>query len=181
MIPVFVGTHAKFAAVEPVFEKCLRANTASEVDIVWMRPEVGYPEGGCTGFTMARYAVPEMARRLGYTYGVYLDVDMLVLGDIAELAGYYRKGRWVCLEDGTDEVSVICASLRFPPMGSLTRDLYTELPRPTLTRIPRSWNVEDKAEAGMNLLHLTALDHQPWFHEHPDPDVRAIWEHWRDL
>lgn len=133
-------------------------------------------EAGCTGFTNTRFAVPELCREMGYEFGIYLDCDMIVLGDITELFQYARAGQWSVLEDGSNEVSVICASLKYPPKETLHMRHKGTLPRGyDRPVIPLCWNVEDRVEPKMKLLHFTGLDTQPWFYDHPDEQAVEIY------
>ena len=77
-IRVFVGTDGDFHQdAEKVIEYSIRTNTAEEVDLTFMRPGWKSPP---TGFTSHRYLVPSLCNYEGYA--IYLDVDMLVLGDL---------------------------------------------------------------------------------------------------
>ena len=70
MIPVFVGSDSNWGHVEPLMRASLLAHTDADVDITFMRPEsVGMQRAGCTGFTMTRFAVPELCRERGYKIG----------------------------------------------------------------------------------------------------------------
>ena len=123
-------------------------NTKADVSITHLYPEV---EEGCTGFSKVRWTIDR---------GIYLDCDMIVLGDIAELWSYRRSGKFVCMQDGSTEVAVI--------------DGVSKLPL-----IPREWNVEDRIEKGMKLLHFTDLKCQPWFYDHPNPEAVEIWKQYK--
>lgn len=178
MIPIFVASSPRFADVEWMTPFSIRENTDAEVDIYVIRPEDnGMQESGCTGFTNVRWVVAQICREMGFEYGIYLDVDMLVLGDIAELWEFRRPHKWVCLEDGSDEVSIIAADLHYPDKSVIHTRHKGTLPRGDhVPLIPSTWNVEDRVEPGMKLLHFTSLDHQPWFHDHFDEEAVAVYE-----
>ena len=160
-IPIYIGSSDRFADVEWLPEYSIRRNTQADVEIHIVRPNwYGMAESGCTGFSKVRHAVPEIARNMGHLHCIYLDVDMLVLGDISELWDYRANGRWVCLLDGTTEVSVID-----------TRSHAARYPR-----IPPAWNAEDQVFDGMKLLHFTDLSTQPWIADHPNRDAVEIYE-----
>ena len=179
MIGIFIASSSRFSSVEWMTPYSIQKNSSQDYPIHVIRPEsVGMEEHGCTGFTNVRYAVPELCREYGYDFGIYLDVDMLVLGDIVELAGYARRHKWVCLDDGSNEVSVICSTLKFPRKEKLHTFKKWELPRDFTPLIPKEWNVEDEIKPGMKLLHFTAMDHQPWFYEHPDHEVAKKYIDW---
>lgn len=181
MIPVFIASSARFASIEWMTEFSIRENTTSDVAIHIIRPdEIGTREHGCTGFTNLRYAVPQLCREYGYEFGIYLDCDMLVLGDIAELYSYGEKRKWVCLQDGSNEVSVVSCFLQYPDKSRLCEMKKHQFNRgEDVRRIPLEWNSEDKVTPGMKLLHFTSLDSQPWFYDHPDKEAVAIYEDYR--
>ena len=180
MIGIFIASSNRFEDVEWMTPYSIQQNASRDFPIHVIRPEsVGMVEHGCTGFTNVRWAVPELCREYGYDFGIYLDVDMLVLGDIAELAGYATRYKWVCLADGSNEVSVICATLRYPPKETLHTRHKGTLPRGAyLPKIPMEWNVEDEIKSGMKLLHFTSLDQQPWFHTHSNHEVARKYIDW---
>jgi len=134
--------------------------------------ENGLKPTGCTGFSMYRYAIPELCGYQGFA--IYLDVDMLLVSDIAELWDYRESGKWVSLVDGSTEVMVIDCAVRnnIPPIPDLMR-LHKSQVRPQLTpRIPLEWNCEDRAPEGAKLIHFTDLKRQPWFT--PDRSDSAV-------
>jgi hypothetical protein len=142
-----------------------------------VRPSaLGMPEEGCTGFTMLRYAVPQWCRERGYDGAIYLDVDMLVLGDVAELEQYLVPGMWATLKDGSTEVSVISADVSMPEYRDLRRAHRHHLEPVWSPTIPLEWNCEDCYPEGAKLVHFTNLDTQPWWYDHPDPDCVALYE-----
>lgn len=180
MLPVqiFIGSSDRFRDVEPAIEKSIRQNSSVPVDIKFIRPENGIQPTGCTGFTNLRYCVPEFN---GYSgFAIYLDVDMIVLGDIAELYEYREAGKWVIVEDGSDEVAIIsCGTHRNMPKAFEIHNYHkSELQnRCNIKRgIPKAWNCEDKVLPDMKLLHLTDLKCQPWAEnpEYPHPCPEAV-------
>lgn len=167
-IPVFIASSERFQEVEWLTEFSIRENTTSDVDIRIVRPDwYGMQESGCTGFTNVRWAIPQLCRELGYEFGIYLDVDMLVLGDIAELWAYRQSGKRVVLEDGSDEVSICCATLQYPEKTFIHTRHKGTFPRGyDVPSIPLTWNSEDAICDGAKLVHYTSLKHQPWFYDH---------------
>lgn len=167
-IPVFIASSNRFEEVEWLTEFSIRENTSADVDIRIVRPEwYGMQESGCTGFTNVRWTIPQLCRELEYEFGIYLDVDMLVLGDIAELWSYRKQGKRVVLEDGSDEVSVCCATLQYPDKAFVHTRHKGTFPRGyDIAVIPDEWNCEDAIKPGAKLIHYTSLDHQPWFYNH---------------
>jgi len=182
VIPVFIASSDRFADVEWMTKFSIEQNTNADVKIYIVRPQwFGMQESGCTGFTNVRYAVPQLCRLLGHEFGIYLNCDMLVIGDIAELYLHRRYGKWVCLEDGSNEVSVICSSINFPDKSVLHTRHKGTLPRGYLyPEIPLEWNCEDEIKPFMKLLHFTDLKSQPWFYDHPNAEAVALYESYRD-
>ncbi len=156
-IPIYIGISDKFEIARGLTENSILANTSTAVDIKYIKPD---PPMGCTGFTNARYTIK---------HGIYLDVDMIVLGDIAELWNYKKKGRFVCMVDGSSEVAVI-------DCDHLCIDKYHEHLLPKSCDIPMIWNIEDKVTIDIKLLHFTKIDTQPWFNQHPDQLAIELYE-----
>lgn len=179
MIRVFIGTSERFKHVEHIARDSILANTTADVDIRLISPErLNAKPSGCTGFTNLRYAVPELAGYEGYA--IYLDVDMIVLGDIAELYEYRQEGAWVRMYDGASEVSVIdCAAHNYlPKLDKLHLYWKNKLHGSVnaINAIPPEWNVKDCVKDAMKLLHFTSLKHQPWVAEHPCPEAVEIYQ-----
>ena len=180
MIPIYIASHEKFAAVEPAIIRSIEENTSSPVHIQVIRPDyIGMGPTGCTGFTNVRFVIPELLRRDGYEYGIYFDVDMIILGDVAELYEYKKPGKYVCMVDGSTEVAVVSAEINMPTKNEIfyanKQVLFDKLP---LSKdIPSEWNVEDRLEAGAKLIHFTDLKCQPWFYDnHPCLEAVQLWE-----
>jgi lipopolysaccharide biosynthesis glycosyltransferase len=174
MIRVFVGTDGNIHSdAEKVLAHSIKKNTTEEnVHIIFMRP--GW-QNGATGFTAHRYMIPEICDYQGFA--IYLDVDMLVLGDIKDLWAQRKPGKW-CITPGAgvDDVSVIdCRYFSDLPTeeelrgqkGFQTKQQCRKRigDRYSVT-IPPSWNVKDSVDSDTNLIHYTDLDTQPW---HPLP------------
>ena len=160
MIPVYIGISERFREMEGMTANSILRNTNADVQITHLYPD---KEEGCTGFTNVRYNIKK---------GIYLDVDMIVLGDIAELWAYHQPGKFVCLQDGSTEVSVIdcdhtCSNKREHHL----------LPLEPI--IPIEWNIKDEVIHGMKLLHFTNLATQPWFFDHPNKEALKIYDEYK--
>lgn len=158
----------RFDPVKGMTERSILRNTNSDVHIIHLYPR---KEEGCTGFTNVRYTIET---------GIYLDPDMLVLGDIAELWEYRVNGKYACIEDGSTEVGVILNCHH----KCTKKKEEGKLPKKAI--IPKSWNVEDfyyfpdePLPKDMNLFHFTALDQQPWFYDHPNSEAKALYEEYK--
>ncbi len=116
MIRVFVGTDELQKDAERVLEYSIRKNTTEDVNLTFMRPGWKTPP---TGFASHRYLIPKLCNYRGYA--IYLDSDMLVLGDLSELWDYQTKDKWcvtkrIGKQGIRDEVSVIdCSAFRDLP------------------------------------------------------------------
>jgi len=177
MIQIYIGSAREWRKVEPVLEHSIRKHASAAIEIHWMRPgENGLHRNGCTGFTMFRYCVPELANHNGWA--IYLDVDMLLLADIAELFSYRAPGVFATLTDGSSEVMVIDCSVR---LGLTRRDFCMrkkwEITHmiPVQPMIPLDWNSEEVLLPETKLLHFTDLDRQPWDHESRDDPAAQKW------
>ena len=181
MIRVFVGTHKLHEDAEKVLEYSIRTNTKEDVDLTFMRPGWETPP---TGFSSHRYLIPKLCKFKGYA--IYLDVDMLVLGDLSELLNYKQPGKWVIGKtDRTsrkainrDEVAVIdcsAAKRELPEEKLLKTRQGKEIAKQVLIKgghyatgfQERVWNARILTPEA-KLIHYTNLRTQPW---HPDPTI----------
>jgi len=147
-------------------ERSILRNTKHPVDIAHLYPSA---ESGCTGFSDVRYQIGK---------GIYLDVDMIVLGDIAELWSYHKPEKFVCMQDGSTEVAVIDCVHK-------CRNKREQHLLPKDCSIPDEWNVEDykyhngSLPENIKLLHFTDLKTQPWFYDHPNAEAVSIYEDYK--
>lgn len=172
MIPIYIGISERFRFLEGMTSQSILDNTNADVEIIHLYPEI---ESGCTGFSDVRYTIKK---------GIYLDVDMVVLGDIKELWDYRKESYFVCLKDGQTEVSVI-------DCNHSCRNKNEQHKLPKKNDIPMEWNVTDAwRESGKviyrqgvpentKLFHFTALQSQPWFHDHPNKEAVKLYEHYK--
>jgi hypothetical protein len=85
---IFIGTDATQVVAQQVLEYSIRAHASIAVEIVPLRDlPVRVPKDASnqprTGFTFYRFMIPQLCEHRGRA--LYLDPDMLVLGDVAEL------------------------------------------------------------------------------------------------
>jgi len=178
MLKVFVGSSPRWDEHEAILGYSIRKHASISVEVIFMRSEyLGLSDSGCTGFSNLRYAVPELCNHKGMA--IYLDADMLVLADIAELAEYYTPEKWTVMQDGSDEVAVIDCTLKPPPITTFDEFNKSQLRAQIQARInptiPPEWNVEDTWRPGAKLLHFTNLHFVedcwrrgvPWYSNHP--------------
>jgi lipopolysaccharide biosynthesis glycosyltransferase len=143
-----------------------------------------------TPFTMFRYAVPELAGHKGFA--IYLDADMLVLDDIAELWAYRKVSTWASCDSYkgllADYVSVIdCSAFKHLRIKDLKEGKYTKFNIQEFTKpepiIPDHWNRLDKYEEPTSLIHYTQMITQPWrpwadvldYKPHPNSKAVEFW------
>lgn len=147
-----------------------------------------------TDFSCFRFAIPELCGFDGKA--IYLDADMLVLGDIAELASLSLNRPWLCRSGMTDVSVIDCKAMRgllpsiaeMKPSGRITFDYVQMLTRcgaidPSL---PAEWNARDSADLWVpatKLLHYTTVPWQPWrpypcvtYYPHPLSSWVIRWE-----
>ena len=164
MTRVFIGSHKRFERCEPVIEWSIRKYASEPVEINFLRPEYyGCEDSGCTGFSRMRYEIPRICNYEGHA--IYLDVDMILQADIAELWDYRHSGFTAIMQDCSSEVMVVDCEAEFFNI---------------IRAIPEEWNVEDYAATQEDLktaklIHYTDLKYQPWFFEHPKPWLSKIW------
>jgi len=171
-------------------------NCSMPIDWTWMRakstdfwsgwkgqPDEPHPKWGwATPFTMFRYAIPELCGFKGRA--IYLDTDMVVFGDLAELWTQKTRRPWFCSSYKRTDVSVIdcerfeseVAKTNWPSLEKLKG--YLAVPAVVRlmlkqhdlieTGLEPQWNSCDRYDAGKTkLLHFTHMQSQPW---HPWPD-----------
>jgi len=210
-LPVFVGSGDASRIERGVLEYSLLRHSTQPYDLhvyngsegsvengadsVW-KPEVLAALRGrrfATEFSLFRYVIPELCNFHGRA--LYLDSDMICLGDIAELASLpLPDGAWFASVPGAYpeigperwalSVMVIdCARCRFDlqsifagiERGEYTYTEFSQMAPRFLARHPvpiaplsPSWNSFDTYNSETRLIHYTDLDRQPWkFKYHP--------------
>jgi lipopolysaccharide biosynthesis glycosyltransferase len=177
VIPVYVATGPQWAEHEPVLAYSILRHATQTVRIHFIDPtQHGMKKAGCTGFSHVRWAIPELA---GEGYAIYLDVDMLLLADIAALFAYRQPRKYVCLADGSTEVMVMDCSRKMYPKETLAdygkQHLHSRAAPWLVPTISLDWNSEDKITPTTKLLHFTDLNMQPWLgHDHKDADCMRV-------
>lgn len=219
VIRFFVGTCARSALADQALENSLNRHCSGPFEIHWMRegegifrdwkpipneklPDTAHrstrPFGNwATPFTMFRLAVPELCEFEGRA--IYLDSDMIVLGDPRELWEMEQSAPWKCTSVRRFEPALIdCAGFRpenWPSIAQMKRDSHVVyhqyrsrmrkmgLIDPSL---PPDWNCLDGEGlcSQTKLIHFTKLDTQPWtphpdrinYNYHPSPEAVDLWE-----
>ncbi len=200
MIELYVGSDPHQHVAERALEASVRTNTSQPVNITWMRQgDEGWNWGGleagwATPFSMFRWAVPEAAGYQGRA--IYVDCDMLALGDLTELwewpipegkCGLYA-GR---MSTKADVILWQCDRVpKWPREDYEGRHSDVRAKGAAVLRgasLPPEWNHLDKLCADTKILHMSKLSWQIWKpykerftydHEHPDPEAcKLFWEY----
>ncbi|KAA0685038.1 glycosyl transferase [Neorhizobium sp. P12A] len=188
-IQVFVGTDDYQMIGARVLAHSITSHTNSPVDIHYLNDYVApVPKNpglqSKTGFSFTRFMIPEICNYSGRA--IYLDADMLVFSDIAELWNWQMDdGVSLLYADQPPErgrrpqysVFVVdCAKARWDAK-KLMRDLddgkydYNALvyefshmlDREKAKTLPFRWNaLEYYDKASTSLIHFTDMNRQPW-------------------
>ena len=144
-----------------------------------------------TPFSLFRYAIPEICHYDGFA--IYLDADMIVMGDICELWSYQQPGKWVTARGPSgDCVTVMDCSAFRPEIATLRKNgnkwaLRNAVSEYVVRQIPDTWNHCDRYEPGVsNLIHFTSMVTQPFrpypevldYQSHPDRMAYDLYSHW---
>lgn len=210
---IYVGTDEKQQDAELVLEYSVRKHASIPVEFVWMRHgdegtfwdgwnfnwQYGQKRGGAhwhTNFTVFRYAIPGFQRYQGRA--IYMDSDIVVLKDIADLWRTPMKAPWKCVSGKRTCVSLIdCAPFQHatwwpdvkamkkePREGAHYRQLLitNRFLDPTL---PDEWNCPDGFGFSDRtaVLHFTTMETQPWkpwdgvvkYRNHASPRMAMLW------
>jgi hypothetical protein len=215
-IRIFIATDDRSEQPDRVLEYSIRKNTSAEVEITFMRagdPGWGWEEwnrgrpaaewkpksggGWGTGFSAFRFAIPALCDYEGKA--IYMDSDMICLGDVSELWAVPTPKPWVSKSVKRTCVSVIdCAGMRdvFPPLEEMkTSGFNTAWYRKELMRrdlisptLPPEWNCFDCVPDGCKLLHYTNMATQPWqpwpdkitYKHHQSSEAVRIWKQYEE-
>jgi hypothetical protein len=192
-VRIFVGAHATEKLPLKVLEYSIRRHTALDITVETIDntlvPVPGDPRFlPYTNFSYGRFAIPKLAGYEGRA--IYMDSDMVVFGDIAEIWEMPFDGAKILVEEVTGQtrgsgrltaVMVMdCEALRWEPADIVSRlgvDYdYTALMSilPLLDegdlqdRLPVGWNSLDEYTNATRLLHYTKIKTQPWVYPaHP--------------
>ena len=209
VVRVFIGSGEASLLERKVMAYSIRKNTRRAVDIYVLNgthnaverndePPVLAPMSlrvkyrNYTEFSLYRYLIPQLCGHQGR--GIYVDSDMICLGDIGELFDMpmhgcdflsikaYDTGQW-----GPSVMLIDCESCRFDleqicdeiDAGKFTYSEFTRMDDRFLAHHPRkigvldpNWNVFDRCDERTKLIHYTNLLSQPWkFPGHPQGEL----------
>lgn len=190
MIRIFIGTspNGEDAEASAVLEYTLRRHASEELDITWMRisrdrksPWNGWNTANfSTPFTPFRWTIPEICNFEGKA--IYMDTDIFVLGDIAELWNQSTNGKAILVQDmhkmpyRTCVALMDCAVMRqvVPSISSLKRKddahemimNYLMIRKDFVGQFSGKWNVVDLKNASLfdpevKAVHYSSIAHQP--------------------
>lgn len=199
-IVIYVGAHQTEQLAFAVLEYSIRRHASLPVTLRRVDNSLAPPPPDArflpyTHFSYGRFAIPKLNGYRGRA--IYLDSDMLVFRDIAELWDTPFDGAKILIEQGSRDsgdrtrftavMLLDCAALAWDPaeiVGRLGHDYdYDELmslapllaPGELAERLPRGWNSLDELHPQTRLLHYTKLKTQPWVYPaHP------LGQHWVD-
>lgn len=210
---VFVGCDDRSRIAEQALKSSIQRNASIEVDFVWMRhieppfdwdavPRLPWESGGwATQFSNFSYAVPELCEFQGRA--IFLDSDMVVLGDIRELWDAPQSRPWLSISLDRTHVSVIdCEPFKdadwWPRLREMktSRRLNTEYLRILSDHdffdfsIDPAWDSRDFYDPKTTkLIHFTNMPSQPWkpwperfqYSQHPDQAATDLFWHYARL
>lgn len=187
-IRIYVGGTESETIPARVLEHAIRGNTDADVRLQMLHGagiEIPMPRRRrnrpATRFSFQRFLIPRLAGYAGRA--IYLDSDMQVFGDVAELADWDMAGadvlgvRQPTGSSRPRQLSVAlldCAALAWEIADLIDRmdvgefsyaDLMSAVPiaREVAYTIPPTWNSLEHFEPGeTKLLHYTEMDTQPW-------------------
>ena len=198
-VRIYVGAHESERLAFKVLEHSIKRHTRLPVEMYTIDNSLMPPPRdnrylAYTNFSYGRFAIPSQAGYQGRA--IYLDSDMIVFSDIAEIWELPFDGAKVMVERMTENtrdmvrvtaVMVMdCSALQWDPeqiMAGLGIDYsYDELMAvsPLLEegefkdRLPIGWNSLDTYDKeSTRLLHYTRIKTQPWVY--PDHPLGYLW------
>jgi Glycosyl transferase family 8 len=200
--PVFVGFDERQAEAAAVTEFSIREHASIPVDITLLgagRPPIEtFQKTATTAFTYCRFLMPHLRQYEGRAF--FCDCDVLVLGDIAELAEYDMDGCAVMVvrhqfkqQDRPRSWSSVmlmdCSKLTnwTPSYVQTASDdelmRFRSLQDHEIGNLPPQWHVMAREDGSFNepasLIHwsyLSSPDGGSWI----DRSKNSVWQAWRD-
>jgi len=178
-VRIFLGTEDGQDRAERIFVYAVaRArDPARRYEIHLMKNLSGFDRSGWrTGFTLYRYAIPDLAGRSGRA--IYNDVDQIYLTDPAELFDLPMGDRGYLAVSPTDTSVMLIDCERMAPVWN--REAAAGSTKKALIRaavdggyagtLDPGWNARDDElhEGHSKVVHYTELNRQPW---RPFPEV----------
>ncbi len=210
MLRIFIGYDSREAEAADVLEFSLRQHASIPLDIRYLKlAELGFDRPRdplqSTEFTYTRFLVPHLCGYVGKA--VFMDCDMLCLGDIKELHDLdmtglalrvvkhdYRPTASVKMDGCVQTVYprknwsslmlMNCAELRLwtPEVVANQTGAYLhrfqDIPDEKIGGIPDTWNTLDWMDASTKLIHYTGGG--PWFEQYKDHPFGHVWLDYKD-
>ncbi|MEI9893162.1 MAG: glycosyltransferase [Chthoniobacter sp.] len=207
---IFIGFDSREAEAADVLEHSLRKHSSIPLDIRMLKlSELDFRRPRdplqSTEFTYTRFLVPHLCRYAGKA--VFMDCDMLCLGDVKELDDLdmsglalrvvkhdYRPTSAVKMDGCVQTVYprknwsslmiMNCAELTLwtPEVVATATGAYLhrfqEIPDAKIGDIPDTWNTLDVMDARTRLIHYTSGG--PWFAQYQDHPFGRVWIESRD-
>lgn len=179
---IYIGTEPRQWLAQQVLEYSIRSRMTIPVEIHTL-PSQALDLPQQTGFSFHRWMVPELARDKA-DYALYLDADIVMLEDVAELLQIPMGGPIIARprDDKSYYTSVMLMDVEalqtagLPSFGQLvcgvedgTYDYNSVMwateksPfRAFFDGLSARWNDQDIRKSDTAALHFTGLDRQPW-------------------
>ena len=196
----YIGTEEKTKVPEKVLAHSIRRRATCEVSITSMIGEGWNVPSGLhqgTGFSLRRFMIPSKQDYQGI--GVYLDADMVVFKDVAELLPYARQllsaDREAACTYQPDKFSkkpwpqssmmlingCACADWQPERLWTMLRKghdyskfMHLDWLRQPPLELPTHWNGLNTYSLETRLLHYTKEPEQPWYK--PSHSLAYLWE-----
>ena len=207
---IFIGFDSREAECSDILAYSLRAHSSIPLDIRYLdlrQLDFARPLDPLqsTEFTYTRFLVPHLCDYQGKA--IFMDCDMLCLGDIAELDALdmsglalrvvqhdYRPSATVKM-DGKAQTGyprknwsslmlMNCAELRLwtkeivETLSGAYLHRFQDIPDEAIGELPTTWNTLDWMDETTKLIHYTSGG--PWFEECRDHPFGAVWLEWRE-
>jgi len=180
VIRVYIGTQPEQKLACEVLKYSITARATEPVSFFEITDKTN--RYAMTGFSFARWYVPKLAKENGDQTAIYMDADIVVLGDIAALE--HAAGEKPTLARPTSDGRYFTSVMRLNiarinwDVGGLLVDGFAGLPewlhnaimwaasnspwRADFGELSARWNDLDLVKDGTQALHYTDLKRQPW-------------------
>ena len=207
---IFIGWDSREGECSDVLAYSLHKHSSIPLEIKYLRlPELGFNRRHdplqSTEFTYTRFLVPFLCGYQGKA--VFMDCDMLCLGDIKELDDlemdglalrvvkhdhrppekvkmdgkvqtvYPRKNWSSLMIMNCDNLRLWTKQVVETQTGAYLHR-FQDVPDEQIDEIPNTWNVLDRMDARTKLIHYTSGG--PWFDNYRDHPFGKVWLDYRD-
>ena len=202
LIKIFIATENGHEKAEKALEYSILSSSSEEVSITWMKDQFGETFSGWnksrnnslvnsgigwkTNFSCYRWAIPELCEFSGKA--IYLDVDQIVLKDIAQMWNLEMSDKAVLSirPEKTDVMLIDCSKFagdwwprisEMKPSGKSQKHYRCMVQnRGLIGDLDGIYNCLDGKGLSENtrLLHYTNMNTQPW---HPSPESMVYKPH----